>query len=411
MAVALHLAVTASVWADPARGLTSPDSAEYLTIANNLAAGHGFSQSSAPPYAPDLRRTPVYPGILAALFHITGSSVRAAIALNTCLGLLTIALVSTWMARHWGTRAGAAAGWLLATDPASLTYHHLVLSETTFALLLVSAVVLLAGGGRTRWLIAAAAGATLGISALCRPIGLYLALALLPAFGLDRGRRPWPQRIRSYVILNLVCATVLGVWVLRNAAVFGAPVLTSQGSVNLYFHRAAYVEAAIEGTEVDVVRERWTREMDARGAGWTDADRAAWLSTNGRAIVAAHPFIYARVYAVALAKMFAPERDEVFSLLGVPPASGLGRAILGITWVQLACFYGCVVLGAARMFRGGPAQGLLAIAATVVAYFVVISGPEVYARFRMPLMPVLALVGAFAFVPVVRIRGLVPAES
>ena len=42
---------------DLARLFSPPDSAEYVAIGHNVAAGHGFSADSAPPYRPDLRRT------------------------------------------------------------------------------------------------------------------------------------------------------------------------------------------------------------------------------------------------------------------------------------------------------------------------------------------------------------------
>ena len=55
---------------DPARLLSPPDSAEYVAIGHNVAAGHGFSADPAPPYRPDLRRTPGYPSLLAGAFLI-----------------------------------------------------------------------------------------------------------------------------------------------------------------------------------------------------------------------------------------------------------------------------------------------------------------------------------------------------
>ena len=63
---------------DPARLLSPPDSAEYVAIGHNVAAGHGFSADAAPPYRPDLRRTPAYPSLLAGAFLMPTGGLRLA---------------------------------------------------------------------------------------------------------------------------------------------------------------------------------------------------------------------------------------------------------------------------------------------------------------------------------------------
>src|SRR5260221_826817 len=67
-ALALRLALFGCATSHPERLLTEEDSVEYERIARNLADGHGFSQAAHAPYHADLRRTPVYPAMLAVGF-------------------------------------------------------------------------------------------------------------------------------------------------------------------------------------------------------------------------------------------------------------------------------------------------------------------------------------------------------
>src|SRR5689334_10230314 len=45
------------------------DSARYLALARNLAAGNGFSASASSPYYPEIFRAPLYPLFLSVLFR------------------------------------------------------------------------------------------------------------------------------------------------------------------------------------------------------------------------------------------------------------------------------------------------------------------------------------------------------
>ena len=85
----LVVALALPAWTHPDRLLAEEDSAEYAQLARNLAGGHGFSQAAQPPYEPDVRRTPVYPAVLAAV---------------TCAGLLSALLGDgVWDVASWLT--------------------------------------------------------------------------------------------------------------------------------------------------------------------------------------------------------------------------------------------------------------------------------------------------------------------
>jgi hypothetical protein len=432
LTVALHLIVLARTWPHPERFVSSTDSLEYLSLADNLVEGHGFSQATAPPYVPDFRRTPVFPIVLASLFAVSGRHLGVAAAVNAGFGLLATTMISVLVARKIGTRAGLVTAAFLAVDLTSLAYRELILTESLFTLLLVAAVWALAAPARPGPRHAAAAGLALGLAGLCRPIGLFLSPALLPVFAVraqhqslrehplrrsadlqvcptrqasrpalqrifSRAHQGWTQALGQYAIVNLVCGAVLGLWLARNLAAFGVFALTSLGGVNLYFHRAAYVEAGLDGSDVDEVRERLERDFEKRSAGWSEREKLVWLNEHGRAGIGAHPGTYVRETLRGLARMFAPERDETYRLLALDPSSRAGRLLWGFSWLHLAVLYVCTTIGVVRALRFPPAHGLLIVLVMVLAYFVVLSGPEMYARFRMPLMPILSALGGMAF--------------
>ena len=397
LAVATHLATLLRGWSDPQRFLSLPDSREYLAIAANLRAGHGFSQAMQAPYAPDLLRTPVYPALLALISGPSGPDVRWAAVANSVIGLLTYLAACLWVRRYLGPWPAIAAGLLLATDLTSLTYHHLVLTETAFAALLLCAAWFLAAERTMTMRSAMAAGVALGVGGLCRPIAVLLGPALLPAFAAGRPTQAWRPILSRYLACNVICGALLALWVLRNLIAFGDAQLTSVGGMNLYLHRAAYVLAYREGVDVEVVRARLEREFEVDTRGLSSAEKTRWLESRGRRVILEHPLVYATVHLQGIARMAAPEHDEVFSLLGVNPSSALAHSLVAFGWLHLFVLYGCVCVGIVRTQQLSIARPLVVTVLTMTVYVAVIGGPEMYPRFRAPLMPLLAAVAALAF--------------
>ncbi len=398
----LHGAVLLRVWPEPGRFMDLPDSTEYVTLASNLLDGRGFSQSTRPPFAPDLRRTPVYPVTLAAVFGVAGRSPRAGVLVNLAFWCVTLAVVALGL-RRWGTRAAVWACAWLAVDITSLVYHYLVLTETLFALLVLCVVALLALRSTHRS-TGYLAGALLGAATLCRPISVLLAPALLPWFGW----RVWCDGVgarvalRDYLAVNVVSGVIVLAWVARNVVVGGVLTLSAVGGVNMYLHRAAHVQATLTGRDVDVVRAELEQVFERQTAGMSERDKVRWLEQQGSAVVGAHPAAYVASSAAALGEMLSPDRLAMFRLLAIPADAPSGRALLAVAWLQLVLFYAAVVAGARTAWRRHEARCTVILVAVVCAYFVLIGGPETYARFRVPLMPPLALVAGFAFIPGVR---------
>ncbi len=95
--------------------------------------------------------------------------------------------------------------------------------------------------------------------------------------------------------------------------------------------------------------------------------------------------------------MAGPEQHEIFKLLGVARGSAAGWAIVIFGALHLAGLYGCVMLGLVRHGTNARAWPMAVAVVTVTLYLLAIGGPEMYPRFRMPLMPMLAALAGLAF--------------
>jgi hypothetical protein len=136
------------------------------------------------------------------------------------------------------------------------------------------------------------------------------------------------------------------------------------------------------------------------------------------AIIAGHPLAYARVYVSSiLSTLFRPIRSDIDIMLGyAAEPSGLkefggARApvarrffretspvTVALVVLQVLLLVLMYALAAAAFVPGAsarnPSGATAVVMALTVLYFVLLSGPETYARFRVPLVPVLAILAA-----------------
>lgn len=390
------LAVRAALWLaalpEPSRLLSPPDSAEYVAIAQNIAAGHGFSADPSPPYRPDLRRTPLYPSVLAGLFLLPYGGVRLAALAGVLASAATVAGMCWIASRLFGRGAALVGAVLLAIDVTSVSFSVLILTEAFFTALLVAAVIVLLKKPMGS-AVGARGGLLLGCAALCRPAGVLLAPASLPVCAWQRsGRR---AVLRDYLWVNAVFALIVLGWMGRNVVVAGIPTLSSIWSVNLYFHRAAAVEARLEGLDVEEVRTRWERQFESMSTHWSEEAKLAWMTQHARDVIAAHPLTYVFITIDGFAHMMRSDTTELCQVLGLQRGSAGFRAASVVASVQLWLMYPAALIGLLAASRDAERRRAALIPLTLIAYFILVSGPEAYARFRVPAMPFLAILSGF----------------
>ena len=247
----------AAGWALAPQLAEDPDS--YLIIANNLV-NRGSYSTSLPDQTPvpTAYRPPIYPWALAC-FGMLGKSVNPLIvgSLHVILGMVTIGL--TWyLGQCWGLARGATlAAFLTLCDPLLLYQSGQVMTETmATCLVLVGLVALTRLSHRGDWQSACFAGATLGLSSLCRPSLLVWfllscgACMLLPV--------PRARKLACLATVALTGILVLAPWVIRNTVQFKRPIVTTtHGGYTLHLANNASFYRHLEAAP-------WGQIWDAR---------------------------------------------------------------------------------------------------------------------------------------------------
>lgn len=369
-----------------------PDSAEYDRLGRNLVERGRFSLAAVPPWTSDLTRTPVYPGFVAACYTVAGSSPMTVAIAQLLLGVGTCLLTYLAGVILLSRRAAVVAAGLLAVDPLSARYGAMLLSETLFTTLLLVGLVLAAmyhqrpGVG-----VACSLGVVLGLTTLCRPIAVFwpvvVGIWIATAAWRVRGWRP----IWHAVLVVAIASLLTGGWMCRNYAVGGPPVLSTVPAINLYYHRAAAVLARQEGiTEFEArqqLAERLEQEVAQERFGPRDEYRL--MERRGLELIGSNQVGYLRACGDGLIRMMKPQ--EPLSILSCCPNL--------LAWVESAYLLVLYVLGGYGSVRWlvRSRRATVLVLGLGVTYFVILSGPEAYVRFRVPLMPLFALLAGSSF--------------
>lgn len=370
---------------------------------------------------PEAFRTPAYPLFLGAIATTVGKSVAAVAIVQTLL----VALIGWMIFRICTLYASVSIGWLAVAlfswNLEFLELPNLLLTETLFVTLLVCAIWLMLRFVKDgTWTLLALAGVAIGIAAMCRPAATYLPLALLPAI-VARYYGQWRHLCISILLLCCVSVGTVVPWLARNEAVFGLPRLAAIEGLNLYLYNTAFLDAKEHGTRWPIERRQLAYDLqtviDAQQLNPIEAGEVA----RHRAIerISNDPVNYALVHIEGSARMFVGHSFEgVFRLVtgrgydsGSPLSVLSESGSIGTAWrafvdalspISLVLIF---ILGFRVLLLAAALVGLIyllkralpmaILCAGVLGYFVAITGPlGIDPRFRAPLVPLLALLGA-----------------
>ncbi len=245
------------------------DGSQYMQMADNLLAGHGYSLRPSEPFAPDTIRTPVYPFVLAAFKGLTGSF-HGSLYLSFILGL-TIPLAGMGLARllRLSPPVEILVGAALALDPHLFYYSFIYGSESYFLPLAAWAIYLtcLAMVKRS-WKVGLAAGALFGLATLARPIVQFAPAFVICWACYDGWRYRWirPKLLRTTGAFLAMFAVVVIPWLIRNVATFGAFDYSNVGWFNMYTRVAATTEMiAIGQRDYPKIRLEFMERLHKKG--------------------------------------------------------------------------------------------------------------------------------------------------
>ena len=367
------------------------DARAYDAWARRLAAGDWLGSEV-------FYQAPLYPYLLGAWYAVAGPGLLGVRLLQGALGALACGLVAVASGRLFGRAAGWAAGLLLAFYAPAI-FFDLLLQKAVLDLLLVSLLLLLVSllaehveRGRSFW-----AGAALGLLVLSREN----AVVLLPVLLVWLGLRARP-RLAPMLLFVVGVGAVLAPVAVRNFRIGGELLLTTaQLGPNLYIgnHDGAtgsYVplrpgrgDASFERRDAaDLAEAASGRKLTAgevsrywrgRATTWIRAHPGRWLELLGRKL------------RLAWNSGEAMDTEDLQTHAEVsPPLRWLARvghfgllaplALLGVWWTR-ARWRELWVLHAA----------VVVYTASLVVFYVV-------ARYRLPLVPLLAPFAGLALV-------------
>ncbi|MEX0712302.1 MAG: glycosyltransferase family 39 protein, partial [Pirellulales bacterium] len=432
VALALRLAAPLVALAVTPRGpLTrEPDSYGYIDLAQKLVESRAFGDRGKP----ELARTPGYPLFL-SIGVLAGQVDAVTIALQIGLGCLTAWLVfQTAKVLFDRTDAAFAAGLLYACEPLSVLYASKLLTETLFTTLLAAFGLFLVRYLRSlSWRELAASALALAAAGYVRPIGYFLPAVAAAALAVLAWRHADQRlkRLGQAIGFGLLSMALLGAWQVRNYAVADYRRFAAIADINLYYYQAAAVLARQQGQPLDVVQQQlgyrseavyYRRHPEQRG--WNDARRYDFLRSEALRIARDDPWGFVRIHLEGVrGTVFDVGTSAYVDFFGLrKPAAEAGRvrpdglvdrlgkavrtrpwevAIHAVLRIVLMAYLVLSLTGlfTARAWKSGPLVLLCLIALCLLALS---GGPAGYHRFRLPLVPILALFSGQALVSLLK---------
>lgn len=377
----------------------------YLAIARQVADGEGYTRPADGLAKPTAYRPPLYPLLLAGILRAGGGTFAVG-AVHLLLSLLTVLL--TWLCgRRLGLPWGAyfAAG-LVALDPLLSYYLSLPMTETlcTFLVTLLMFLLIpvpndtaseaLRGGARFE---SAAAGLVFGLGVLCRPTLWAFGLCMTGAWLVRIRKTGLHGRLSARVPWTALAVLVLTVspWVIRNAVVFGRPIVTTThgGYTLLLGNNPVFYRDVVQqpwGTvwQGDSLRA-WQRALDkemAAGDITGEPARDRWMYHRAWEHILENPGLFVRACLLRIGRFW-----------NVSPLGPVAETLPVFVLWGIRLFYGAILLGAlVSLFRLSREEWSrwLSVVLLLLSFTAVHAVYWSNMRMRAPLVPAVALLAS-----------------
>jgi 4-amino-4-deoxy-L-arabinose transferase-like glycosyltransferase len=384
------------------------DTPSYLIPAANLLHGQGLVDFS---HQPELRRTPGYP-LLLLIFLLPPLRLEYLILLQHALCALLVAATAVVVESVSGSRlTGLITAVVLAFDFATLRIANLLLTEIVFTVLIAIMVwCLYRGLTKTshNTLLINVAGVLGGCATLVRPVGvLYFAPLSVFLFLMLKRRRV------AHSVAFLAAFSFLPLlWAARNYIEGSYCGVSTIGAESLLYYRAAGALAvSLPGkylANVSLTRQQLIDHTcgdlehlyGKHCSQITESQRASYASHKGLNIIRGHPWGYAKSVSWSIVYMVLGGGTEAISRVTHVNPRTAAYFVLLVT-VPGACL---AIIGVRYWYRID--RNLCYLVCLTLAYFFATSaGAEAYSRFRVPVMPMYALLiagGAASIVQTIR---------
>lgn len=404
--------------------VSGSDAYEYSVLADNLLTKGEFTWDGTP----ETFRTPGYPLFIAAVRAIFVSDFFVTFIQILCTfgsAYLIYLLVRAGFGEVWSV-VGVAAAVLFLIEPSVILHSLILMPESVFVFLFLAAFYLLLFGNIRYQLAFVLSGLCLGVAILVRPIAMFLPLVIAPFFYVFRKEQMLSTRLAQYGIFLLVTLTVVSPWIIRNYEVSGVAALSSLSAYNMYHYNLPEFLSVKEGVSPNIIRERFDAELPQEAQGHTRALQFSHnLSAISETVLKEQLFSYGVFHLIKTIPFFFTSSvqtvyasyNELFpndSELRVRTANlstlfikgntaALWQALVESPLVFLEYLWWAIILFFAAVgFFGMWRWPMSWLAASLIMYFAVLTGPVSYARYRIPVLPFLLSLGFIGLVVVVR---------
>jgi hypothetical protein len=402
-------------------GLLGYDSYGYWNIADNLIEHQVFSQAvPGQDLVPDIFRTPTFPILLLVIKFFANSVYWVSFVLllfGSISVLLTYRLASLFTDN---LKVVALSAFLVAIDIPSIFFSSIVLTETVFTTLLLW-ILYLFFKQEMNMKRALLIGLLLSVLVLCRPIALYLPLLFVVYLIRNKvGLKP----LLSFVFASYF---LIGAWMYRNYAHFDMFSLTTVGTTNLYFQSSAALLVDAEDLSPQQASDKLWSDLHAEKDWQHTAEEvkpmAHFFREKSWEYISKYPLTFTKHCGIGVIYFFyKPIRGYIDNYLGFNnsynPVSkkNVSTEALKVLKDQtslLAIILVVVQLVLMFFMTSGIAVGLLKPAwkkevfflLFVVGYFAILSAfSEVDGRFRIPVIPLIAIVSTYGWSKVLKAR-------
>jgi 4-amino-4-deoxy-L-arabinose transferase-like glycosyltransferase len=396
------------------------DTQHYVTIAENLSHGNGYSRFPNPPYEADALRTPLLPLYFAPFTFFGGYRAiwLAVLLLNIILSLAPLVLYK--LARFFLPHAHALiTALMLVFEPLYLYRSQIAEPDAVFVLLLISAMYFLVRSWKENKNIDLFSSALiLGLAILAKPSAEYLAMIIFffeAIFLAVIAKDGVSVRLKKMAAMVAIVFVVVSPWLIRNKIVFGVTALSSIQGYNLYTYYTVHEKLPYEEIPSSIIEG--SREPSRY------LPYQSFFTHIALARIKAHPIAYAKEQLVgSLRNLFVSDISQIYyyghtRLLPFPynPESktnihelllsgnisgafkSLFEVIPKIVWIMiLASLYAIAVYGWLTVWwRDRVVFITFTMFLALFGYLILASGPFVDAKYRLPALPFIFIISLY----------------
>ena len=360
----------------------SNDSYSYLATAKNPWEGYFSTPNQF--YDQRLRIVPGYPVFI---FLLSWLDIKYFYLLSSLIPIAVGAVFYKTFSKEL-PQTSKLTYLFLILDPALYFESFKVLSDSFFLLLMVLIIYFTKKCiSEKSYKYSVFAGLIFGYSVLVRPIAYYLPFIALIIFAATRS-----EHFKRILVLTLIAIVIPTAWIGKNYYEYGVPILSSVQGTNLIIGEVAGVRALAESKSYEeIISEedklkgaQLPRDATAKQIYQYDVSRA-------KNVLPDHPIELLKLHIIGFAKiLFGPGKMTISELLPFMPffATKFVIYLSSIISILLGLFS---LIAISIYFYSSKAFFLLS---TYELYFLVLaSGSTAYSRFRIPISPIIFLLG------------------